>query len=539
MASLATSFGSGAMTNSISEIENAKALLVIGSNTTETHPVLAYRMRMAKKKGASLIVADPRKIELAEEADVFMQLRPGTNTALLNGMINVIIEEGLADEQFIRERTEGYEEMASVVKKYTPDYVEGITGVAAADIRKAARLYARAENAGIYYTMGITQHTDGTNAVSAIANLAMVTGNLGKPSSGVNPLRGQNNVQGACDMGALPGVFTGYQGVDNEAARAKFEEAWGVKLNPVPGLTTTEMFDSILEGKIKVLYVMGENPLLSDANINHVEEALEKLDFLVVQDIFLTETAAKADVVLPAAAFAEKSGTFTNTERRVQMVRQAIDPPGAAKADWVIITDLANKLGLGWQYAGPADIFQEIAQLTPSYAGISYERLEQEGGLQWPCPSADHAGTPYLHKDTFSRGKGLFKPIEYQPPAEEPDQEYPLVLTTGRNRYHYHTGSMTRQSKPLSTYRPEELAQVNKTDAERLGIKDGDLIRVSSRRGQVEVKAAVTEAVPPGVMFMTFHFHESPVNVLTNNKLDPISKTPELKVCAVKLEKIA
>ena len=527
------------MTNSIEEIENAKAMLVIGSNTTETHPVLAYRMKMAKKKGASLIVADPRKIELADQADIFLQLRPGTNVALINGIINVIIEEGLVDEEFVRERTEGYEEMADVVKKYTPDYVEGITGVAAEDIRKAARLYAGAENAGIFYTMGITQHTDGTNAVSTIANLAMVTGNLGKPSSGVNPLRGQNNVQGACDMGGLPGVFTGYQGVGDEAARAKFEEAWGLKLNAEPGLTTTEMFDSMLDGKIKALYVMGENPVISDANINHVEEALDKLEFLVVQDIFLTETAARADVVFPAAAFAEKNGTFSNTERRVQMVRKAVKAPGAAKEDWAIIKELAEKLGLGWQYTEPAHIFQEIVQLTPSYAGISYERLEQEGGLQWPCPTADHAGTPYLHEGAFTRGKGVFKPIEHSPSAEEIDQDYPLVLTTGRNRYHYHTGSMTRQSKPLSTHKPEELVQINKVDAERLGVQEGDLVRVSSRRGQVEVKAAVTEVVPPGLIFMTFHFHESPVNVLTNNKVDPISKTPELKVCAVKLEKIA
>jgi predicted molibdopterin-dependent oxidoreductase YjgC len=366
----------------------------------------------------------------------------------------------------------------------------------------------------------------------------MVTGNMGKPSSGVNPLRGQNNVQGACDMGGLPVVFTGYQRVDNEAALEKFEKAWGVKLNPSPGLTVTEIMDSALSGEVKALYVMGENPALSDANIHHVMEALKKVEFLVVQDIFLTETAAQADVVLPAAAFAEKDGTFSNTERRVQMVRKAVNAPGEAKADWLIIQELANKLGMEWNYEGPDHVFREIAQLTPAYAGISYQRLDQEGGLQWPCPSADHPGTLFLHEGQFSRGKGLFTPVEYLPPAEETDQEYPLVLTTGRNLYHYHTGSMTRQSKPLNAFKPEEFAQISREDAGRLGIKNGDLVKVSSRRGEVEVKADVTEVVPAGVIFMTFHYHEVPVNRLTNNQIDPIAKIPELKVCAVKLEKV-
>ncbi len=527
------------MTNSIGETEDAQAMFVIGSNTTETHPVLSYRMKMAKNKGAKLIVADPRQIELSNHADIFLQLRPGTNAALVNGIINVIIEEELADEQFIRDRTEGFEEMAQVVKKYSPEHVEEITGVAAEDIRQAARLYAGADSGAIYYTMGVTQHTDGTNTVSAIANMAMVTGNVGKPFSGVNPLRGQNNVQGACDMGGLPGVFTGYQGVNDEAARTKFEEAWGVELNAEPGLTITEMFDSVLDGQIKALFVMGENPVLSDANIRHVEEALDKIEFLVVQDIFLTETAARADVVLPAAAFAEKNGTFTNTERRVQLIHQAVKAPGEAKADWVILQELAQKLGLSWHYEDTADIFQEITRLTPSYAGMSYERLEQEGGLQWPCPDPDHPGTTYLHEGVFTRGKGLFVPVEHQPSAEVPDQDFPLVLTTGRNRYHYHTGSMTRKSKPLSAFKNEEWVQISKADAEKLGIESGDLVKVSSRRGQVEVRADVTEVVPTGVIFMTFHYREAPANILTNDQLDPIAKTPELKSCAVKVEKIA
>ena len=525
------------MTNSIEEIENARALFVIGSNTTETHPVIGYRVKMAKKKGALLIVADPRKIDLAEHADVFLQLRPGTNEALLNGMINVIIQEGLVDEEFIRKRTEGYAEMAAAVQKYTPEYVETITGVAADDLRRAARLYAGAESAAILYTMGITQHTKGTDSVLAVANLAMVTGNVGKPGSGVNPLRGQNNVQGACDMGALPNVFTGYQRVDSSEALAKFRKAWGVKLNPKPGLTVTEIIDAILQDKIKALYVMGENPALSDADLHHVIKALEKVEFLVVQDIFLTETAALADVVLPAAAFAEKQGTFTNIERRVQMVRPAVKPPGEAKADWLILTELASRLGMKWRYETPEDIFKEIAALTPSYAGIGYRRLEEEGGLQWPCPDSGHPGTPFLHQDKFSRGKGLFTPVEYRPSAEEPDEQYPLLLTTGRNLFHYHTGTMTRRSDGINAFKPEETVQINPDDADRLAIGEGDMVKITSRRGDLKARATITDRVPPGVIFMTFHFHEAAANLLTNSAVDPVAKIPEFKVCAVKVEK--
>ena len=513
--------------------------MVIGSNTTETHPVIGYRIKAAKKNGASLIVADPRNIDLVDHADIFLQLRPGTNEALLNGLIQVIIAEGLADERFIQERTEGFAEMAAVVQKYTPEYVQKITGVQAEDIRRAARLYAEAENSAILYTMGITQHTTGTNSVLAVANLALVTGNIGKPSSGVNPLRGQNNVQGACDMGALPNVFTAYRRVEERDVRGRFEKAWGARLNPRPGLTVTEIFDAILADKIKFLYIMGENPALSDANLHHVQEALEKVEFLVVQDIFLTDTAAYADGVLPAAAFAEKQGTFTNTERRVQLTRQAVNPPGEAKADWLILCELARKLGLVWRYTTPEDIFREIVLLTPSYAGISYQRLEEEGGLQWPCPDAEHPGTSYLQEGEFVRGKGLFTPVEYEPPAEEPDEEYPLLLTTGRCLYHYHTGTMTRRTKGIAPFRPEELAQISQEDAVKMGIKDGDLIKVSSRRGHVQVRVEVTELVPPGVVFMTFHFHEAAVNLLTSNALDPVAKIPEFKVCAVRIDRLA
>ena len=514
-------------------------MLVIGSNTTDAHPVLGYRMKMAQKKGAALIVADPRRIELAEDADVFLQLRPGTNEALLNGLINVIIAEDLMDRDFISARTEGYDEMAAAVAKYTAEYVAEITGVAADDIRKAARIYAGAERAAIFYTMGVTQHTSGTATVLAIANLAMLTGNMGKPSSGVNPLRGQNNVQGACDMGALPTVYTAYQPVANEDNRAKFARAWGADLTATPGLTVTEIMEEALTGNVKALYIMGENPMLTDANLHHVEEALDKIEFLVVQDIFLTETAEKAHVVLPAAAFAEKSGTFSNTERRVQLLNQAVTSPGEAKADWQILQALAQKVGFNWQYEGTEDIFNEIVSLTPSYGGLSYERLREEGGLQWPCPTPEHPGTPILHGEKFTRGKGLFSKVEYTPAAEMTDEDYPMILTTGRNLYHYHSGSMTHRSEAIEAYRPEEMAQINLEDAARMGICDGDLVKLSSRRGEVETRVEVSDIVPPGVVFMTFHYKAAAVNLLTNDKLDPVAKIPELKVCAVKLEKVA
>lgn len=525
------------MTNSIGEIDNADVMFVIGANPTAAHPVIGYRLKMAAKNGATLIVADPRQIELVDYADVFLRLRPGTNEALLNGMIHVILAEGLANEKFIRERTEGFPEMAAVVKKYTPAYTAEITGVPAADIRRAARLFAGAENASIFYTLGITNHTTGTDGVLSVANLALVTGHVGKPSSGVNPLRGQNNVQGACDMGALPNVFTGYQGVGERGARFKFGRAWGTRLNPRPGLTITEVFDAIYTKEIKFLYIMGENPALTEANLHHVRGALEKVDFLVVQDIFFTETAAYADVVLPAAAFAEKEGTFTNTERRVQMVRKAINPPGEAKPDWVILSALARELRLKWNYATPAEIFQEIARLNPAYAGISYQRLEKEGGLQWPCPDAKHPGTPYLHQDKFVRGKGLFTPVEYQPPAEEPDSDYPLLLTTGRILFHYNT--MTRYSGAIEPFKPEEVAQVNPADAGHLGVVEGETVKLSSRRGHIAVRITITDAVPPGVIYVTFHYRESAVNLLTGSALDPVTKTPEFKICAVKMEKLA
>jgi len=444
------------MTNSISEIENTDVILITGSNTSENHPVIGRMVKRAvDRKRAKLIIVDPRKIELTEFAHVWLRPRPGTDVAWINGLMNVILSERLWDEPYVRERTEGFEALREAVSPYTPEYVERITGIPAGDLVRAARMYGGAGKAMILYAMGITQHTTGTDNVKSLANLAMLCGYVGVEGGGVNPLRGQNNVQGACDMAALPNVLPGYQKVTDEAVLAKFQQGWGtgVRLSNRPGLTVTDMFPAVLEGKLKGLYIMGENPVLSDANATHVREALESLDLLVVQDIFLSETAQMADVVLPASSFAEKDGTFTNTERRVQRVRKALDPPGNALADSEIICEIARRVadrlaadrgddrdnghhGLrasygGWDYASASEILDEIASLVPSYAGISYERLER-GGLQWPCPSKYHPGTPYLHKGRFARGLGKFHVVGYLPPAELPDDEYPFYLSTGR-----------------------------------------------------------------------------------------------------------
>jgi len=539
VAGLATSFGSGAMTNSIEEIGDAKCIFAIGTNTTADHPVIALEIKRAVKKGGNLIVADPRRIELCDIADIWLRHRSGTDVALLMGMMKVIVDEGLADQKFIADRCENFDEFKASLDKFTLEETSKVTGVPAEDIAAAARMYARNSPASILYCMGITQHTHGTDNVLAIANLSMLTGNIGKPSSGVNPLRGQNNVQGACDMGALPNVFTGYQQVADENARKKFEKAWGGKLPDKPGRALTEMFHDMEEGKIKAVYLIGENPVLSDPDSNHIKKALEKLEFLVVQDIFLTETAQFAHVVLPAASFAEKDGTFSNTERRVQRVCKALEPVGQSKADWQIVCEVARKMGAtGFDFASAEDVFGEIAKTTPSYAGITYARLEQ-GGLQWPCPSEDHPGTKFLHLGSFVRGKGRFSPLSYRPPAEQPDGEYPLVLTTGRSPFHYHTGTMTRKSVGLNALAPEELVWVNPADASALGIADGDGIRVTSRRGSVEATARVTDDTPEKTVFMTFHFAEASANVLTNPATDPVAKTPEFKACAVRVEKMS
>jgi formate dehydrogenase major subunit len=540
VAGLAAAFGSGAMTNSLAEIIDSEVLFLIGTNTTENHPVVATKMKQAvTQRGAKLIVADPREIDMTRFADIWLRHTPGTDVALINGLMHVMIEEGLYDKEYVQSRTEGFEEMKEILKRYTPEFVEGITGVPQDDLRKAARLYAGATRAAIFYAMGITQHITGTDNVKSLANLAMLCGNVGIASGGVNPLRGQNNVQGACDLGALPNVYTGYQQVANAEARVKFEKAWGVKELPAHvGLTVTEMIPAAAKGDLKALYIMGENPLVSDPDLKHVEESFANLDFLVVQDIFLTETAQRADVVLPAASFAERNGTFTNTERRVQRVRKGVEPPGQARTDWEIIADLATRMGYEMQYRSAEEIFNEITKLTPSYAGINYKRLEKEGGLQWPCPTSKHPGTPYLHKDKFVRGKGLFHAIEFIPPAELPDKDYPLLLSTGRVLYHFHTGSMTRRDEGLNFRYPEGHVEVHPVDAYELGVENGEKVRVASRRGEIEIPVQVTPRSPQGTIFIPFHFYEAAANRLTNAALDPIGKIPEFKVCAVKVEKL-
>jgi formate dehydrogenase alpha subunit len=533
---LAATLGSGAMTNSIDEVLNSDVIFITGSNTTENHPVIGAKIRQAKLRGAKIIVAEPRKIELSNDAEIFLQIKPGTNVALLNGMMNVIINEGLQSTAFIEARTEGYEDVLSVIQSYTPERAAEICEIDAEDLRKAARLYAKAEKAAIYYSMGVTQHSTGTQGVMSISNLALLCGHLGKESAGVNPLRGQNNVQGACDMGALPGDLPGYQKVFNREAIDKFERAWETKLPESAGLTVTEMLSGAENGSIKFMYIMGENPMISDPDINHVKKSLESLEFLVVQDIFLTETAELADLVLPAVSFAEKDGTFTNTERRVQMVRKAIEPVGDAKPDWIIIMELMNRLGYNKTYSHPAEIMEEIASLTPQYGGIGYERLEEKG-LQWPCPTKEHPGTKFLHKEGFSRGKGLFKPVEYVESAELPDAEYPYILTTGRILYQYHTRTMTGKSDGLNEIAGSSYIEIHPVTAGRMGLSDGDRVEVTSRRGAIETNARVTDIVAEDTLFMPFHFADGAVNFLTNPVLDSIAKIPELKVCAVKIKK--
>ena len=536
VAGLAATFGSGAMTNSIDELESTDLILATGTNTTENHPVIGAKVKRAvRRHGTKLIVIDPREIDLVKYADIWLRQKPGTDVAVFNGLMNVIIAEGLYDKEYVAGRTEGFEALKAVVAKYTPESVEKISGVPAEDLKKAARMYAQAGRASIIYAMGITQHITGTDNVKSVANLAMLCGMVGIEGGGVNPLRGQNNVQGACDMGALPNVYPAYQPVAGEDVRKKFEAAWKAALSPKPGLTLMEIMAAAGSGKIKALYVMGENPLLSDPDLQHVAKELQKLDLMIVQDIFLTETAQMADVVLPACAFAEKEGTFTNTERRVQRVRKALEPPGEARADWEIICGISSRMGYPMTYASAQEIFEEIRTVTPSYAGITYDRLEKEG-LQWPCPTVSHSGTKFLHKDKFSRGLGLFTALEYIPPNELPDQEYPFLLSTGRVLYHYHTGTMTTRARGPVERCPESLVEIHPEDAGKLGIADGQKVRVTSRRGTVEVKARITEKSAPGSIFMNFHFTEAPVNFLTNPALDPTGKIPEYKVCAVKLE---
>ena len=543
VAGLAQTFGSGAMTNSLKSIEFADVIFIIGSNTLEQHPLMWRRILQAKAHGAKLIVADPRFTPSAKKADLYIPFKSGTDVALMNAMMNVIISEGLEDKEFIEKRTKNFEELKEVVKKYPPEKVAEITEASPDLIKEAAIMYAKAENAAIVYSMGITQHTTGTDNVMSTSNLAMITGNIGRPGTGVNPLRGQNNVQGACDMGALPVVYPGYQKVIEEEMAGKMRTAWGCgDLNCKPGLTVVEMMNEAHEGGIKGMYIMGENPMVSDPDLSHVEGSLENLDFLVVQDIFMTETAALADVVLPATSWAEKDGTFTSTERRVQYIRKAVDAPGEARSDWEIISDIATRMGSDlFNYSSPQEIFEEVRTVTPQYAGMNQERLSKPEALHWPCPDETHPGTPILWGEQFATpdGLGVLMPIEFIPAAELPDEEYPFTLTTGRILFHWHTGSMTRRSATLDREVPTGYVEINTEDAAEMGIKNKEMVRVKTRRGEIEIAARVTPDIMKGIIFVPFHFVECAANTLTQSfALDPAAKMPEFKVSAASLEKM-
>ena len=540
MAGLVAAFGSGAMTNSVPEFsEHTECFLIIGSNTTEAHPLVASHILKAKERGAKIVVIDPREVQIGRLADLYLCFRPGADVAVLNGLMNVIISEGLADEEYIAARTEGYEEMKALVGEYTPERVEEISGIPADDLRAAARMYAQNKPSAILYAMGITQHTTGTDNVKSCANLAMLTGNMGIPGGGVNPLRGQNNVQGACDLGALANVYPGYQAVTNPEIQAKFEKAWGSTSDLKVGLTVTAMIDAAGDGRVRAMYVMGENPMVADPDINHARHCLEQIEFLVVQDIFPSETAQLAHVVLPGASFAERDGTFTATDRRIQLVRKAIEPIGESKPDWEIICLLAQRMGAsGFDFPSPKEVTDESAELTPIYGGVSYERLEELGFLQWPVPTFDHPGTPYLHKGKFSRGLGHFHALEFKEAAELPDEEYPFILSTGRVMFHWHTGTMTRRSEKLHQEVPEAYIEMHPDDTALIGLDGAKRVRVASRRGEIELGVRVTKRIRPGVVFIPFHFAEAAANALTHAALDPTAKIPEYKVCAVKVEPV-
>ncbi|MBI5135877.1 MAG: formate dehydrogenase subunit alpha [Nitrospirae bacterium] len=529
---LQMAFGTGAMTNATDDFALADVVFAVGTNTIENHPVSALKLKEAIRKGTRLIVADPRRIEMVEWADIWLDLQPGTNAALLLGMLHVILAEGLADQAFIAARTEGFDDAARAAARYTPEFAARITGVDPQKIIDAARLYGRAGNAAIYNGMGITQHTSGTDNMLCLTNLALATGNVGRPGTGVNPLRGQNNVQGSCDMAGVPAELPGYQPILDPAVRAKFTGVWHAGIPDWIGKTLTEITDAALAGEIKGLYVLGENPVLSDPDVTKTTAALGNLDFLVVQDIFLTETAKLAHVVLPGTTFLEKDGTFTNTDRRVQRVRAALAPPEGALRDLDIIQAVARRVGLPMDYDGPEAVWNEIRQVWPDVAGIGYRRLE-EGGIQWPCPAEDHPGTPFLYADTFPIGRGRFHPVEFIPPRELPDTDYPYMLTTGRWLLHYHTGSMTRRSRGIGEALPEGFVEIHPDDAAALGLAPDQPVTVRSRRGTITVRALISPRSRPGVVFIPFHFAEAAANALTNTALDEKCKIPELKVCAV------
>lgn len=534
------SLGSGAMTNPIEDLQKADVILVIGSNTTETHPIIGMDILKAVKHGTKLIVIDPRKTKLAGFADVWLPLTPGTDIAVLNGMMNCIVQQSLIDLKFIKERTENFEAVKKSLCRFTSDYVGELAGLPPIDIIKAAEIYGMAKKASIIFAMGIAQHITGVDNVFALTNMALMTGNLGREGTGINPLRGQNNVQGAGDMGALPDYLPGYRKVTSRDDRLTLSAIWDIEHLPDnPMMTLTEMIKGTSE-EISCMYIVGENPLLSHPDVNQTKKSLECLDFLIVQDIFLTETAQLANVVLPAATWAEKEGSFTNTERRVQRIRKAISPPGDAMPDWQIVCELASIMGYGryFNFNTPKEIFEEIRTAVPIYSGITWNRLNNPEGVRWPCQNEKSPGTQILHVEKFTRGKGHFYPVKFKSAAETPDSEYPFILTTGRILEHFHTGSMSRRSSTLEHKAPSPYVEINLTDARNLRIRDADMVRLSSRRGMIELKAKVNDTCRNGVIFVPFHYREAAANVLTNPVLDPVTREPEYKVCAVKISKV-
>jgi len=552
-------FGSGAMTNSIHEIRDADCIFITGSNTAESHPVISYEVIRAIRQGASLVIVDPRRVPLTDHATLHLQVKPGTDIYVFLAIMHVILREGWHDELFIQERTEGFTEFSKVIADYPPEKAALLSGVTEQQIEDAARIYALGErNLGqslyqsdrghstILYAMGITQRSNGTDMVLTLANLSMLCGQIGKPSTGVNPLRGQSNVQGACDVGCLVNVYPGYQNVTNDNSRANIARLWNVNTLPDKiGLTIVEAMKAVSDGKIHASYIMGENPMMSDPNTTHVEEALRNLDFLVVQDIFPSDTAMLAHLILPAASSLEKDGSFTNTERRVQLLNPVVNAPGSSLPDWQIISEIATRfdqiMGINretdyWKYSSSSEIFAELATVTPIYGGMNHKRLEVEG-LQWPCPEENHPGTTILHTNKFSRGLGKFSAVIAKDPAELPDEEYPLILSTGRVLYHYHSGTMTRRSEHLAWKAPSGYVEINPVDAITYGAQDNQAIVIRSRRGAVRTRAKISERVPEGTIFLAFHWREASANILTQDfALDPIAKIPEYKVCAVKIE---
>jgi formate dehydrogenase major subunit len=537
VAGMMETLGASAATNSIEDIEQAKLIMVVGANPTESHPVVGARIKGARRRGVPLIVIDPRKTELARLADLHLQLEPGTNVALLNGMGHIIAREGLIDHGFTAKRTEGLDEWVKTVVDCTPEKTERITGVAAQLIREAARRYASSGASLCMHGLGVTEHRWGSHGVIALVNLALATGNIGRPGTGINPLRGQNNVQGASDVGCIPTYFAGYQSLDDPTLAALHQQITGRPLPAKRGMKTSDMWDAALGGRLKALWIVGYDVAQTDPNLKKVHEALRRVDFLVVQDLFMSETAKFAHLVLPGASFLEKDGTFTNLERRIQRIRKVVDSPDGILPDWRVVCEVSNRMGYPMSYDHPSDIMDEIARLTPTFAGVSYDRLDQSAGLQWPVPTATHAGTPLMHHDAFPKGLARFVAVEYLPPGESSSEAYPFILTTGRVLQHYNCGAQTRRTDILKVVDTDVL-EMHPTDMKRLGLGDGEIVRLVSARGEALLPALNSERVLPGHLFTSFHFPASTVNELLSSSADETSKCPEYKVSAVRVEPI-